>query len=62
VIFYSKIVQLRFTLFFVYDMAYELLKLVLFLTVATASVEHAFSAMVYVKTMLRVDDCQMKMI
>jgi len=33
----------------VYDMVYELLKLVLLLPVATASVERVFSAMVFVK-------------
>nr|XP_034570453.1 zinc finger MYM-type protein 1-like [Setaria viridis] len=48
----------------VYDMVYELLKLVLLLPVATASVERVFSAMVLVKTKLRnkmgdslLDDC-----
>ena len=48
----------------VYDMVYELLKLVLPLPVATASVERVFSAMVIVKTKLRnkmgdslFDDC-----
>ena len=48
----------------VYDMVYELLKLVLFLPVATASVESVFSAMVFVKTKLGnkmgdslLDDC-----
>ena len=47
-----------------YDMVYELLKLVLLLPVATASVERVFSAMVLVKTKLRnkmgdslLDDC-----
>jgi hypothetical protein len=37
----------------VYDMVYELLKLVLLLLVATASVERVFSAMVFVKIKLR---------
>ena len=37
----------------VYDMVYELLKLVLPLPVATATVERVFSAMVIVKTKLR---------
>jgi hypothetical protein len=37
----------------VHDMVYELLKLVLLLPVATASVERVFSAMVLVKTKLR---------
>ena len=37
----------------VYDMVYELLKLVLLLPVATAIVERVFSAMVLVKTKLR---------
>ncbi|XP_066385371.1 uncharacterized protein [Miscanthus floridulus] len=48
----------------VYDMVYELLKLILLLHVATASVERVFSAMVFVKTKLRnkiedslLDDC-----
>jgi hypothetical protein len=48
----------------VYDMVYELLKLVLLLLVATASVERVFSAMVFVKIKLRnkmrdslLDDC-----
>ena len=48
----------------VYDMVYELLKLVLLLPVATASVERVFSVMVLVKTKLRnkmrdslLDDC-----
>jgi hypothetical protein len=48
----------------VYDMVYELLKLVLLLPVATANVERVFSAMVFVKTKLRnkmgdslLDDC-----
>jgi len=48
----------------VYDMVYQLLKLVLLLPVATASVERVFSAMVLVKTKLRnkmgdsfLDDC-----
>jgi hypothetical protein len=48
----------------VYDMVYELLKLVLLLPVATASVERVFSAMILVKTRLRnkmrdslLDDC-----
>ena len=36
-----------------YDMVYELLKLVLPLPVATATVERVFSAMVIVKTKLR---------
>ena len=36
-----------------YDMVYELLKLVLLLPVATASVERVFSVMVLVKTKLR---------
>jgi hypothetical protein len=47
-----------------YDMVYELLKLVLLLPVATTSVERIFSAMVLVKTKLRnkigdslFDDC-----
>ena len=47
-----------------YDMVYELLKLVLLLPVATVSVERVFSAMVLVKTKLRnkmgdsfLDDC-----
>jgi hypothetical protein len=37
----------------VYDMVYELLKLVLLLPVATTGVERVFSAMVLVKTKLR---------
>ena len=37
----------------VYDMVYELLKLVLLLPVATASVEKIFSTIVLVKTKLR---------
>jgi hypothetical protein len=48
----------------VYDMVYLLLKLVLFLQVATASVERVFSAMALIKTKLRnklgdslLDDC-----
>ena len=48
----------------VYDMVYELLKLVLLLPVATASVERVFSALVLVKTKTRnkmgdslLDDC-----
>jgi hypothetical protein len=48
----------------VYDMVYLLLKLVLVLLVATASVERVFSAMTLVKTKLRnkmsdslLDDC-----
>ena len=47
-----------------YDMVYELLKLVLLLPMATASVECVFSVMVLVKTKLRnkmrdslLDDC-----
>ena len=47
-----------------YDMVYELLKLVLLLPVATTSVERVFFAMVFVKTKLRnkmrdslLDDC-----
>ena len=46
----------------VYDMVYELLKLVLLLPAAMTSVEWVFSAMVLVKTKLRnkmgMDDCQ----
>ncbi|XP_066316431.1 uncharacterized protein [Miscanthus floridulus] len=49
----------------VYDMVYSLLKLVLLLSVATASVERVFSALVIVKTKSRnklgdivLDDCQ----
>ena len=49
-----------------YDMVYELLKLVLLLPVATASVEKVFSVMVLVKTKLRnkmrdslFDDCRL---
>ena len=48
----------------VYDMVYELLKLVLLLPVATTSVERVFSAMIFVKTKLEnkmgdslLDDC-----
>jgi hypothetical protein len=48
----------------VYDMVYELLKLVLLLPVATTGVERVFSTMVLVKTKLRnkmgdslLDDC-----
>jgi hypothetical protein len=48
----------------VYDMVYELLKLILLLSVATTGVERVFSAMVLVKTKLRnkmgdslLDDC-----
>ena len=37
----------------VYDIVYELLKLVLLLPMATTSVERVFSAMVLVKTKLR---------
>ena len=37
----------------VYDMVYELFKLVLLLPMATTSVERVFSAMVFVKTKLR---------
>ena len=47
-----------------YDMVYELLKLVLLLPVAMASVERVFSTMVFVKTKLGnkmgdslLDDC-----
>ena len=47
-----------------YDMVYELLKVVLLLPVATTSVERVFSAMVFVKTKLGnkmwdslLDDC-----
>ena len=47
-----------------YDMVYELLKLVLLLPVATTDVERVFSAMILVKTKLRnkmgdspLDDC-----
>ena len=52
-----------------YDMVYELLKLVLLLPVATASVERVFSAMVFVKSKLRnkmgdslLEDCQVTFI
>ena len=48
----------------IYDMVYNLLKLVLLLPVATASVERVFSALTFVKTKLRnkmgdslLDDC-----
>ena len=48
----------------VYDMVYELLKLILLLHVATTSVERVFFAMIFVKTKLRnkmgdslLDDC-----
>ena len=37
----------------IYDMVYNLLKLVLLLPVATASVERVFSALTFVKTKLR---------
>ena len=47
-----------------YDMVYELLKLVLLLPMATISVEKVFSAMIFVKTKLEnkmgdslLDDC-----
>ena len=37
----------------IYDMVYNLLKLVLILSVVTASVERVFSALTFVKTKLR---------